>query len=217
MLGRYAGNTPRLALLALAAAASVSVPAAIAARVVEEPVRANLDADRDAEVALTQPVGSNGSARRRIALYDVCNGRNVSWIVSPVYDRVDALSAIEADGRRPAKEIMFAMSNGATGQVGYFKVLRLVVQARPANACPRPATLFKYDTRKPTFRPRGLVFVTATLEAKELSRKYRGVELRLMEAWGRSRTTPSHWRYTFYRLPPDRPAYVSYGTSDIKR
>ena len=205
----------KLALFALAAAAVLGVPAALAARA-DQPVRANLDEDPEEELAIPQPLGADGGARRRIVVVDVCNYRNTVYHVSPVYDKVDFLKALDVDGRRPAKEILFSMSNGTSAQVGYFKLLRMATPVRPANACARPKTLFTWSSGKPTFRPRGLVFVTAGLDVKDLSRKYRGKELRLMEAWGRSRTNPSHWRYTFYRLLPDRSAYVSYGTSDIK-
>ena len=221
-IGRFAAALPRdvpdrlkPALLALAAAAVLGVPAALAARA-DQPIRENLDDDPEEELAIPQPLGADGGSRRRVVVVDSCHYRSTVYIVSPVYDKVDFLRAMDVDGRRPAKEILFSMSNGTSGQSGYFKLLRMATPLRPANACPRPKTLFTWSSSRPTFRPRGLVFVTAGLDVKELSRKYRGRELRLMEAWGRSRANPSHWRYTFYRLLPDRSAYVSYGTSDIK-
>jgi hypothetical protein len=138
--GRFAAALPRdmrdalkLFLLALAAAAVVGVPVALAGQP-DQPVRANLDGDAEEELAIAQPLGggADGGARRRIVVVDVCNYRNTVYHVSPVYDKVDLLKALDVDGRRPAKEVLFAMSNGTSGQSGYFKLLRMVLPAARA-------------------------------------------------------------------------------------
>jgi hypothetical protein len=221
----------RRALLASAAVALLSLPAATLAQGVTKTRIVNLDADPNLEEVIPQEVctaltasGRQAAcppeqfAQRRIVIEDVCNGGPYAVVASSVQDTVDRLEVKNVDSLTPRPEIFFDLRSGASGRVGDTRLLRWEDAA--AGACPRVRTLFRYSKRTRGKIPRGARYRdNYGARLHEFSKRFAGEEIRLTETYvdrDDPFCCPSFKRTTYFGYSAGKDEYVRYRTR-VKR
>jgi hypothetical protein len=113
-----------------------------------------------------------------VRVSDTCDGKVVTRRVAGPQDNLVALRLKPLDSRK-GREIFVDMRSGASGRLGEARV----VAWRKDGSCRRASPLLTYKSDRPTTPPSGATREVSffSLKAKELSRRYRGTELRLVE------------------------------------
>jgi hypothetical protein len=198
---------PSILVLLLAAA-----PAAAFVKPVT--LMGDLDGDPDLEKVEAFRVDVPGVEDRfdqtGIRVSDTCGDPSVSRTVAGPQDNLVKLRLKPLDTRR-GREIFVDMRSGASGRLGEVRV----VAWRPP--C-RPRSLFTYLSDHPTASPRGATREVSffSVRAKELTRRYGGTELALVEQFlrrGEPSCCGSIRKRTLLRYSRAKDRYVPYKTS----
>jgi hypothetical protein len=207
-----------VSLLALAVLA-----AAVPAYAIFKPktVSGQLDSDPDVEqvkaVEIPSPVDPADHDLSQVAVDVVnnCPGGPTEQRIAGPQEALVTLRLVNAD-THPGKEAFVDMRSGASGRFGELRVVSL----RPAPAggavCQIPHDDFKYLSTHPTRHPRGTNALTDfELTVKNLTRRFNGRELRLLEGWAKPTDAlccPSFQKTTLYRYDRKRDRYVRYAS-----
>jgi hypothetical protein len=210
---RFARTALLLAALALAAP-----PAGALYRA--KSVSGNLDPDPAPETVHTVKVpdpsdpANDALAQTQVNVSDSCMSGPIEVAIAGGQDTLSALRLLDAD-THTGKDIFLDLRSGAAGRAGAAKVVSW--RPSPGPACQAPKTLFHYVSTHPTHRPRGTVALTDfEVAVKDLERRFRGMEVRLMEGFARPREPlccPAFRKTTFFRYDRGRDRYVRYRSS----
>jgi len=206
---------PTILLLLLVAAPAVATFKTVT-------LTADLDGDAGLEKVEAERVKVEGAEARfdqtAIRVSDTCDGQIVSRRVAGPQDTLTLLRLKPLD-TRTGREVFVDMRSGASGRLGEARVIAW--RKRGGTPCRGPRSLFAYLSSHPTVSPPGATREVSffSLRAKELSRRFGGTELQLVEQFLKRgepgccgsirKTTLLH-----YSRPADR--YVPYSTS-VKR
>jgi hypothetical protein len=169
-------------------------------------LRANLDRDRAFEVVTV----TNVSCAHEIAfgVEDHCRGQRKAYRL-PGKGFRNERRVIEANRVSDGREFFYILREpeNRAPDLGTAALLHL---AQPATgACPVPRFLFRYRADAPPLPPpRGHTLTGFDVELVELSTRYRGLEIRLVEMFGGMGTEKR--RVTFLRYSPRTDRYVIY-------
>src|SRR5581483_12446199 len=95
------------------------------------------------------------------------------------------LRLVKAD-TRPGKEAFVDMRSGASGRFGELRIVSLRPGPAGSPNCEVPHDDFVYKSTRPTRHPRGASALTDfELTVRNFSRRYHGLELRLLEGWAK--------------------------------
>ena len=202
---------PRAAIIAVALALA-SLPA-FASGAITEATQLNLDTDPDLEEIVPLTVSDpDGGPQKSIVLYDSCGGTQQAFRLGTPQDNVDVVVQ-EVDGTTASPEIRLIGSSGAAGRVGIVLLARLG-SARATRGCPSVVSLFRYSSVDPKPRPpKGYAVAGFGVRYKDLTSRYRGKEIELVEGLARrggALCCPSRKRVTHLRYDTKRDRYVRY-------
>ena len=169
-------------------------------------LRANLDEDR----ALEAVTRTNVSCAHEIAfgIDDQCRGQRNSFRM-PGKGFRNERRVLDANRTPDGREFFYILREPEhrAPELGTAALVHLVRLA--PDACPVPRLLFVYRADKPLLPPpRGHTLAGFDVEIAELSSRYRGAEIRLVEMFGGTAT--ERRRVTLLRYSPRGDRYVIY-------
>ena len=181
-------------------------------------VRGDLDGDGDAETVSTVDPDGRGE-RTQVNVSDECDaGGMVNRRIAGPQDSLAFLKLLRAD-RAPGREVFVDLRSGASGRVGEARL----VAWRPLSetSCRVPRNLFRYDSDRPSRRPRGASEASSFgVVVRQLTRRYRGMEIVLDEFYVTRRVPagccPTFRKRSLFRYSLGRDRYVRYRTSVLR-
>jgi hypothetical protein len=226
----------RLLCLVLAALACVCATALAANRPsqpLDRPLAADLDGDGsnetvrvretacfDADGDTPPPCSRSDDVFRTLVVEvaDGCGGGERVLTLSREMEYVSQGRVIDADRDGQRRELLFEVRAGAAARAVQAKIVSFKAGADGCVAVRR--TLFSYPRRDSTGPfPRGGSFSTGSLQVKDFSKRYGGLELRTYESYARGDDPgccPTWERTSYWRF--DRPAerYRMYRTKLVR-
>jgi hypothetical protein len=209
----------RIAALLAIALVALTVPAYAIFK--PKSVSGQLDADPDVEqvkaVEIPSPVDPTDHDLSLVAVdvVDKCNGAPTEQRIAGPEEALVTLRLVNAD-TRAGKEAFVDLRSGASGRFGELRVVALRPAPPGRSVCRVPHDDFRYSSTRPTHHPRGASALTDfELTVKDLTRRYKGRELRLLEGWAKPTDAlccPSFEKTTLYRYDRKRDRYVRYGS-----
>ena len=208
-----------LSLLALAAIALT----ASAAFAIFKPksVSGQLDSDPDVEqvkaVEIPSPLDPTDHDLSQVAVdvLDNCPSGQTDQRIAGPEEALVTLRLVNAD-TRPGKEAFVDLRSGASGRHGELRIVGLRPAPSGSAVCAVPHNDFNYSSTRPTHHPRGANALTDfELSVKNLTRRFKGKELRLLEGWAKPTDAlccPSFEKTTLYRYDRKRDRYVRYAS-----
>jgi hypothetical protein len=181
-------------------------------------VSGNLDGDPAAEqvtaVRVPSAVDPNDDDLAQVAVnvLDTCPTGATDQRIAGPEEALVTLRLLDAD-TRPGKEALIDMRAGASGRHGLLRLVSL--RPGPAGgACEVPHNDFSYLSTRPTRHPRGAGALTDfEIAVKDLSRRYKGKEVRLLEGWATPTDAlccPTFEKTSLYRYDRAKDRYVRY-------
>jgi hypothetical protein len=225
-----------LCLLIAAAAACLGATALAANRPsqpLDTPLAADLDGDGTTETVRVRetacfnaegetppPCSRSDDAFRTLVVEvtDGCGGGERVLTLSREMEYVSQGRVIDADRDGQRRELLFEVRAGAAARAVQAKIVGFKAGADGCVAVRR--TLFSYPRRDSTGPfPRGGSFSTGSLQVKDFSKRYGGLELRTYESYARGDDPgccPTWERTSYWRF--DRPAerYRMYRTKLVR-
>ena len=197
-----------LLLLAAAPAAAFLEPVSLTA---------DLDGDGDREqveaVRVVLEDVEDMFDRTAVRIGDTCAGQVVRRRVAGPQDNL-ALLRLRPIDPRPGREVFVDLRSGASGRLGEARV----VAWRKRGGCGAARSLFAYGSDRPTSSPPGATDEVSSfaLRARALTRRFRGLELVLVEQFlrrGEPGCCGSVRKTTLLRYSRAKDRYVVYRTS----
>jgi hypothetical protein len=209
----------RVTRLAVAATVAGALLAASAYAIFKpKTVTGNMDTDPAAEqvtaVRIPSSVDPNDDDLAQVAVdvLDTCPAGPTDQRIAGPEEALVTLRLLDAD-TRPGTEALIDMRAGASGRHGLLRLVSL----RPGPAggpCEVPHNDFSYASTRPTRHPRGAGALTDfEIAVKDLSRRYKGKEVRLLEGWAKPTDAlccPTFEKTSLYRYDRARDRYVRY-------
>lgn len=194
--------------------------AAVPAAAFVKPVTLTGDLDGDGDPEKVEAVRIDLQAvedafdRTAVRVSDTCRGQTVRRHVAGPQDNLAKLRLKPLDPR-PGREIFVDLRSGASGRLGE---ARVVAWRRGGPRCRRPRSLFAYRSERPSPSPAGATREVSSflLRARELTPRFRGTELQLVEQFLRRREPSccgSIRKTTLLRYGRAKDRYVPYRTS----
>ena len=133
-------------------------------------------------------------------------------------DYVSAARIIDADRDGQARELAFELRAGASARGVQAKIVAFRVGADGCVAVRR--TLFSYPRGDSIGRrPKGSSFSTGSLQIKDFTKRYGGLELRTIESYARGGDPgccPTYERTTYWRFDRAKDRYRTYRTKLVR-
>ena len=228
---------PRLLLCpVLAAVACLGVSAAAADRPsqpLDRPLLADLDADGstetvraretacfDAEGESPPPCSRADSVFRTfvVEVADTCAGGARTLTLSREMEYVSLARIIDADRDGRARELAFEVRAGASARGVQAKIVAFRPGADGCVAVRR--TLFSYPRADSVGRrPQGSSFATGSLQIRDFTKRYGGLELRTIESYARGTDPgccPTWERTSYWRFDKAKDRYRTYRTKLVR-
>jgi hypothetical protein len=174
--------------------------------ITETILRANLDRDRALEAVTTTNVSC--AHERAFGIHDACHGERQYRLPGSGFRH--ELRVAEANGRADGREFFYILRQPETRapELGTSALVHLV--QRSPGTCGVPRLLFVYRSDDPPLPPPvGYTPTDFDVELLELSKRYRGLEVRLVELFGGR--GPEMRRVTLLRYSRQGDRYVTYG------
>jgi hypothetical protein len=210
----------RRALVALVSFLVLAAPVTYAA-FKNRSVSGNLDSDPDAEqvkaVRVPDPVDPTDDtlAQTAVDVFDTCPGGQTDQRIAGPQEFLVTLRLVNAD-TRPGKEAFVDLRSGASGRQGELRLVALRRAPAGSAVCEAVHDDFRYLSTRPTRHPRGAPDLTDfELTIKNFSRRFKGMELRLLEGWAKPTDAlccPTFEKRSFYRYDRKKDRYVRYAS-----
>jgi hypothetical protein len=184
----------------------------------DETVRARETACFDAEAAHPPPCTRDDLRTLVIEVADSCEVGPVALTLSREMEYVSIGRIIDADRDGEARELAFEVRAGAAARAAQAKIVSFragaggcVAVRRTLFSYPRPGTIGR--------RPRGASFSSGSLQVRNFSSRYPGLELRTIESYARGNDPgccPTWQRTTYWRFDTARDRYRTYRTKLVR-
>ena len=184
----------------------------------DETVRARETACFSAEDAHPPPCTRDDLRTLVIEVADTCGPGEVALTLSREMEYVSIGRLIDADRDGRARELAFEIRAGASARAVQAKIVSFRAGANGCVAVRR--TLFSYP-RPETIgrRPRGTSFSTGSLQIRNFTPRYAGLELRTIESYARGTDPgccPTWQRTTYWRFDKANDRYRTYRTKLVR-